>query len=370
LKPRKNLKLFAITTPGFELLCARELEEIGMSCVKPVTGGVDFEGGLKELYQANLRLRTASRVLVRIGQFKCRDFPALYKKTLQLPWGSFIRSGTPLEVRSSSHSSRLLHTDRISDTIEAAVHHSLGKPDPCTDKPRQAILARIDKDHCLLSVDSSGELLHRRGYREKSIAAPLRETLAAGILQVLEWHGEIPLLDPMCGSGTFPIEAALLAGKRAPGSHRRFAFMHWPHFREGLWNSLLASAALEVQPVQVSIHASDIDPRAVEATSHNTAKAGVTEDIEIGQASLTQLVPPAGRGLILCNPPYGKRLEGDQNLERLYREMGDIFRRNFRGWSLALVCPATLAGKTGLPLKKMVGFTNGGIKIYLFRMLL
>ncbi len=370
MKPRKTLNLFAVTIPGFEILCARELEEFGISTVRPVPGGVDFEGGLKELYQANLRLRTASRVLVRIGQFKCRDFPALYQKTLQLPWGSFIRNGTPLEVRSSSHSSRLLHTDRISDTVEAAVHHSLGNPDQSTDNPRQAILARIEKDHCLLSVDSSGELLHRRGYREKSMAAPLRETLAAGILQVLKWHGEIPLIDPMCGSGTFPIEAALLARKRAPGAHRCFAFMHWPHFREGLWNSLLASATLEVQPLPVSIHASDMDPRAVEATARNMTKAGVAENIEIGLTSLARLVPPAERGLILCNPPYGKRLEGDQNLERLYRDMGDIFRRNFRGWSLALVCPAKLAGKTGLPLKKMVGLTNGGIKIHLFRMLL
>jgi putative N6-adenine-specific DNA methylase len=370
LKPRQILNLFAVTIPGFENICAHELEMIGMSGVKPVAGGVEFEGGLKEIYQANLWLRTASRVLVRIGQFKCRDFPALYKKTLQLPWGSYIRSQTNFQVRASSHSSRLAHSGRIGETIEAAIQRSLGDNDKTPGTPAQMILARMDKDICQLSVDSSGELLHRRGYREKSVAAPLRETLAAAILQLVGWCGETPLLDPMCGSGTFPVEAALLAAKKAPGAHRRFAFMHWPHYREGLWKAQLAAAGEKVRPLTVNIHASDQDPQAVEAARHNAEKAGVRNDIEISLVGFSQLSPRNNRGLIVCNPPYGKRLEGEQNLELLYREMGRKLRQNFHGWSLALVCPAELARATGLPLDKIVGFKNGGIRIHLFRTLL
>jgi len=335
-----------------------------------VDGGVEFQGGLQELYQANLGLRTASRVLVRIGAFKCRDFPTLYKKALQLPWGSFIRPGARLRVRASSHSSRLLHGERISETIEAAIQHCLG---PCPNRPtglQQTILARLDQNNCLLSVDSSGDLLHQRGYREISLAAPLRETLGAGLLQILNWQGEMPLLDPMCGSGTFPIEAALLAGNRPPGSHRHFAFMDWPHYRSGLWNTLRANAARQTRKPEVPIYASDMDPRAVEATCRNAEKAGVRGDIDIRRASLSELPPLAGPGLILCNPPYGKRLSSKSNPEALYRQMGISLRQKFPGWTLALACPAALTKATGLSLEKIAGFRNGGIKIFLFRTLL
>lgn len=370
MKPRQTLNMFAVTLPGLESVCARELEGMEVEDVRPVDGGVEFRGGLRGLYLANLQLRCATRVLVRIGTFKCRDFPTLYKKTLQLPWGSFIRAPARVRVRASSHSSRLLHGERISETIEAAIRHCLGpgKDDPAG--PQQSIFARLDRNHCLLSLDSSGDLLHRRGYREASVSAPLRETLAAGLLQMLDWRGEMPLLDPMCGSGTFVIEGALVAGNRAPGAHRRFAFMDWPHYRPGLWNTLLATAAREVRKPQVPLFASDIDTQAVEATSRNAEKAGIREQIEIRRANLAELSPPAGPGLILCNPPYGKRLFRGKNPEPLYREMGVSLRKIFPGWTLALACPAALATATGLPLEKVAGFRNGGIKIYLFKTLL
>ena len=370
LKPRQILDMFAVTQPGFESICARELEGMEVRGGRKVEGGVEFQGGLQALYQANLHVRTASRVLVRIGTFQCRDFPTLYKKTLQLPWGSFIRTGTRIKVRASSHASRLLHSDRISETIEAAIRHCLGGSNNSPAGPQQTILARLDQNTCLLSVDSSGNLLHQRGYREISLAAPLRESLGAGILQMLDWRGKTPLLDPMCGSGTFPIEAALLAGNRAPGAHRHFAFMDWPHYRPGLWSTLLATAAREIRKPEAPIYAADMDPRAVEATRRNAEKAGVREDIDIRRASFSELPPLAGPGLILCNPPYGKRLSGESRPEPLYREMGISLRRRFPGWTLALACPAALAKATNLSLEKIAGFRNGGIKIFLFRTLL
>ncbi|MBN2426928.1 MAG: class I SAM-dependent RNA methyltransferase [Deltaproteobacteria bacterium] len=362
--------MFAVTQPGLENICARNLVELGIENVKPLEGGIEFQGGLQELYQANLWLRAASRILVRVGTFKCRDFPTLYKKALQIPWGRFIRPGTRFRVQASSHSSRLLHSDRISETIEAAISHSLGISQTTSNGPQQTVLARLDQNHCLLSVDSSGDLLHRRGYRESAVAAPLRETLAAGILGMLNWHGEMPLLDPMCGSGTFPIEAALLATNRPPGARRSFAFMNWPHYRPGLWNSLLEASTRQIRGPASSIFASDRDPRAVEATRHNAGNTQVGEEIDIRQASLSELEAPAETGLILCNPPYGKRIYEENDPITFYREMGKIYRRNFRGWILGLVCPPELAKATGLPLEKIAGFRNGGIKIQLFRVLL
>ena len=362
--------MFAVTQPGLENICARDLVELGMENVKPLEGGIEFRGGIRELYLANLRLRSASRVLVRAGTFKCRDFPTLYKKALQIPWGRFIRPATGFRVQASSHGSRLLHSDRISETIEAAISHSLGVSQTTSNGPQQTVLARLDQDHCVLSVDSSGDLLHRRGYRDSAVAAPLRETLAAGILGMLNWHGEMPLLDPMCGSGTFPIEAALLAANRPPGARRDFAFMNWPHYRPGLWTSLVEASNREIRRPASPIFASDRDTQAVEATRRNAGNAQVGGEIDIRQASLSELEVPAETGLILCNPPYGKRIYGDNDPTVFYREMGRIYRRNFRGWILGLVCPPRLAKATGLPLEKIGGFRNGGIKIQLFRVLL
>jgi 23S rRNA G2445 N2-methylase RlmL len=146
--------------------------------------------------------------------------------------------------------------------------------------------------------------------------------------------------------------------------------MHWPHYREGLWKTLLASATQKARPATILICASDMDPRAVETTRQNAVKASVQNEIEIRQSALEQLTPPDDRGLIVFNPPYGKRLEKEQNLHVFYRDIGKILRRNFRGWTLALVCPDALAKATRLPLEKMTGFKNGGIKIHLFRALL
>jgi putative N6-adenine-specific DNA methylase len=370
LKAHKKFDLFAVTLPGLEDICAGELKGLHLEGVMPRTGGVEFRGGLYELYQANLWLRTATRVLVRVGLFKCRDFPALYKKTMKLPWGRFIRPGSRVRVEASSHDSRLMHSDRISETVWTAIIHSLGGPPTAPEEQPQSVLVRLTQDQCLLSVDSSGELLHRRGYREFSVAAPLRETLAAGILQLFNWNGERPLLDPMCGSGTFPIEAALLTGNRPPGKCRHFAFMHWPHYRHNLWNRLLEASQDSLQTPSQPIFASDKDARAVTATRHNAAKAGVGDDIQVRLADLAELKPDAAAGLLLCNPPYGRRLSEHKDSASLYREMGAIWRQNFSGWILGLVCPPRLAKATGLPMKKMGDFSNGGIKIQAFKVLL
>jgi putative N6-adenine-specific DNA methylase len=364
---RAEYDLFAVTAPGLEEACARELAGLGLAAVRVVAGGVAFAGGRRELYVANLWLRTASRVVARVGEIRASDFPELFRRAVRLPWGRFVRPGTRLRVRAVSHRSRLIHTGRIAETVAAAVDRALGRPAPPLSGPEQLVLARFEDDSCLLSVDSSGELLHRRGYREATARAPLRETLAAGLLVLLGWDGAVPLADPMCGSGTLVIEAALLAAHRAPGAKRRFAFMDWPHFRPGLWEVLLAEAACGERRPAVAIYGSDRDPLALAAARGNAGRAGVLTEVALLQADLADLEPVAGPGLILCNPPYGARLGQGEDLRRLYRALGEACRRSYPGWRVAFLAPDDrLAQATGLPAVPRAALNNGGIAVTLW----
>lgn len=359
--------IFAITGPGLERVCAGELAALGMAGVRVTPGGVEFAGELRDLYRANLWLRTASRVVVRVGEVKSRDFPELFRKAVRLPWGRFVRPGTRVRVRASSHRSRLGHTGRIAATLGDAVDRALGRRLPPEAGPEQLVLARFEDDVCQLSVDSSGALLHRRGYREETAHAPLRETLAAGVLLQLGWDGTVPLVDPMCGSGTFVIEAALLAAARPPGMDRSFAFMDWPRCRPGLWEVLRADAAKGLRAVSVPLCGSDRDPRAVAAARRNAGRAGVLESVELSPLELSRVESPQGTGLVLCNPPYGERLGEGCDLRPLYRALGEACRTRFVGWQAAVLCPDDrLAKATGLPLSRVAGLVNGGIRVGLF----
>ena len=360
-------RLFAIVPPGLEGICAGELRALDLAGVEVVAGGVEFSGGLRELYLANLWLRTASRVVVRLGSLRSRDFPDFYRKLVRLPWGRFLRTDTTVQVRATSHASRLIHTGRIAETVEAAINRALGREASPQAGPAQLVLVRFDDDLCQVSIDSSGELLHRRGYREETAQAPLRETLAAAILLQLQWDGSTPLVDPMCGSGTFVIEAAMLARNRPPGRQRSFAFMHWPRYRPGLWQALLLEAGRQARPLTVAIVGADRDPRAVAAAKRNAERAGVADDVCLECVELARLRAPAGCGLMLANPPYGARLEAGSDLAPLYREFGQAWLGPFAGWRGALFCPAEAPlAMTGFPLRPLVLWSNGGLPVTLF----
>jgi putative N6-adenine-specific DNA methylase len=228
-------------------------------------------------------------------------------------------------------------------------------------------LARFEDDVCQLSVDSSGELLHRRGYRAETAFAPLRETLAAGILLKLGWDGSTPLVDPMCGSGTFIIEAALLAGNRAPGMARTFAFMDWPGFRPGLWDALRIEARRAERPVTVPLCGGERELEALAAARRNAARAGVETLVQLVQQELEQCIAPPGQGLVVCNPPYGKRIGRDEDLRPLFRLLGSVLRSRFPSWQGAFICPDDqLARATGLPLTRLAVLHNGGIPVSLW----
>jgi putative N6-adenine-specific DNA methylase len=359
-------ELFAITSPGLEKVCAEELRRLGVSDVKRLPGGVEFTGRLADLYRANLWLRSASRVVVRFPAFSARDFPTLFRQALRLPWGRFVKPTCPVIVRVTSRQSRLMHTGRVADTLNAAVNRVLGRTEDPRGDTKQLILARIVQDQVQISIDSSGALLHRRGYRHATTCAPLRETLAAGVLQLLAWDGQRALCDPMCGSGTFLWEAALIAGQQPPGRHRSFAFMHWPGWRAGLWHQLCQNADQNRLESAVPLMGYDQDASAVAAARDNGDRLGLHDRVTIQQKVVSSLPVDHAEGLVVCNPPYGLRLPVERDLTRFYHELAHHLRRAFPCWRLALLCPdSALLARAGLKFEPIATLDNGGIKVSL-----
>lgn len=359
-------RYFVVVAPGLEKLCAGEMSAIGLQPAGDQRGGIEFQGGLRELYLANLRLRTASRILVRLGDVSARDFPTLYQRLSRLPWGRFIKPGTACNIRAASYRSRLSHTGRVAETCRKAITNALGAAENKSEE-KQKVFLRIEADQCQVSIDGSGELLHRRGYRASRVAAPLRETLAAGCLLALGYDGSQALVDAMTGSGTFAIEAALIALQRAPGVKRKFAFMDWPKYRPGLWQQLLLEAQREEQSgLTAPIIAVDNNPKAIVAAEQNLAAAGLGGVVQLNYSPMQRLSPPAPTGLILCNPPYGERLGRDAALQALYHDLGQLYAGAFAGWLGAIVCPETpLVQTAGLQLVRQLRFSNGGIPVSL-----
>jgi putative N6-adenine-specific DNA methylase len=384
-----DLECFAVAAPGLEPLVAAELralaelQPVAVGEIEP--GGVSFRAGRAGLYAANLHLRIASRVLVRIGAFHASAFHELERHAARLPWREFVASGRPVAFRVTSRKSRLYHQDAIAQRLLAAAAGAAGvsdgtaAPKEATDDPHgseattpegdvaQELVVRLFRDECTVSADASGELLHRRGYRLATAKAPLRETLAAAMLVGSGWDGTAPLVDPMCGSGTIPIEAALLARRIPPGMARRFAFMRWPGFDESVWEQLVRQARERMLlRAPAPILGSDRDAGAVAASAANAERAGVAGDIEWRRAAISAMAPPPGPGWIVTNPPYGVRVGERRRLRDLYAQLGNVARRCCPGWEVALLAAhPELERQTGL--ERAVRFTteNGGIRVRL-----
>jgi putative N6-adenine-specific DNA methylase len=337
------------------------------------TGGIEFEGSLTDLYRANLRLRTASRILARLGEFHATVFPELRRKASHLPWEHYLAPGRPVTLRVACHTSRLYHQGAVAERVALAIGDRLGQApevqrlgrDLETDPP-QLITVRLLDNHCTVSVDSSGPLLHRRGYRLATPKAPLRETLAAAILLASGWDTRHPLLDPLCGSGTIPIEAALLARAIAPGHARRFAFMDWPNFDEGKWRDVLSEGPNDTEPRAPRILASDRDAGALRMAMENAERAGVADAIEFSRRALSAVEPPAESGWVVTNPPYGVRVGEGRDLRNLYARLGQVLRTKCPGWRFAILGRrGALLESIGLPFDREISFRNGGLRVTL-----
>ena len=364
--------LFAVALPGYEDLCQRELENLNRDLAfdPPTKGGVAFNGRLADLYSANLHLRTAGRVLLRLAVFKATGFGRLEKLIRESDWALNLPPGAVARVHVTARHSRLYHTRAVAQRIEenlAAYWSDLGiAPEPRED---QTLHVRLVDDRFTLSLDSSGPNLYRRGLKTHAVRAPLRETLAALILQIAGYQPDRPLVDPMCGAGTFSLEAALMAKSIPPGLHRQFAFMQWPAFRPAQWNHLCKTAESRIKKLdQPMIRASDINGAACAHLTQCVAQNGLDDAIRVDTRDFFSLLPAdfSGRpGLIVFNPPFGRRLRPDTEVTDLYRQIARKLRRDFKGWRAALLVPdRELAHSLNLP-SRPYDLEHGGLKLTL-----
>jgi putative N6-adenine-specific DNA methylase len=344
------LRCFAVAAPGLEAVCAAELG------AATTAGGAEFEADLERLYHANLWSRTATRILVRLGTIEARDFARLRRRAAELPWERF--AGGRLDFAVTARRSRLYHGTAIAERLEGAVADRLGRAP--AGEPPQRVVVRGEDDRFTLSLDSSGELLHRRGWRTEAGDAPLRETLAAGVLLLAGWRPDEALVDPTCGSGTFVIEAALAATGRAPGAGRAFAFQRWPGYDAALFARLVAE--VRPHPAAAPIVGSDADASIVEVARRNAERAGVADAVELVAGPVAEARLPDGPpGLVVANPPYGRRLGAGAGLRDLYRAIA----RLARGWRLAILTgDARLLAACGRP-RATHRLTNGGLPVTL-----
>jgi len=369
---------FAITAPGLEPLTAAELRALGADDARAAEGGVTFAASRAMLYAANLELRTASRVVVRAGEFGAKAFHELERRAQKVPWESFISPNLAVSLRVTCRKSRLYHSDAVAQRVAGAIASRVKAAQIVDDAgdeeldegisegaPTQLVLVRLLHDRCTLSVDSSGALLHLRGYRQAVGRAPIRETLAAAALLAAGWRGDTPLLDPMCGSGTIPIEAALMARRMAPGLRRRFAFEHWPDFSKKTWATVREKAESAVLPASpVAIQGSDRDAGAIESARANAERAGVAETIEFAAKPISAIEPVGEAGSIVSNPPYGVRVGDRDRLRNLYAQLGKVIKVKAPDWRVALVsADLALERQTGLNLRPVLKTSNGGIKV-------
>ena len=355
MDPAAPFEIFLSVAPGLEPQLAAEAAGIGLPDPRITPGGVTTLGGWPDVWRANLHLRGASRVLARIGAFRALHLAQLDKRARKFPWSDTLRPDQPLRIEvATSRASRIYHAGAARARIATAIRETLGAPivDAGPDDPREDALTlkvRIDDDLATFSLDTSGAPLHRRGHKQAVNAAPLRETLAALFLRACGYTGTEPVLDPMCGSGTFPIEAAEIAARLPPGRTRSFAFERLATFDPAAWAALRAD--IHPHPTPLRFHGTDRDTGAIAMSRANAARAGVTDLTDFSHAAISDLRHPEGPpGLVMVNPPYGTRLGKTGQLRPLYAALGATLATRFSGWRVGLVTTEPgLAHATGLP---------------------
>lgn len=340
------MEVFVQAAPGLEPALRGELLDLGLDGTV-VPGGVTLDVPADAVARLNLHLACASRVLVTVGRFRATALGELERKAAALPWDRFLAPDHRPTFRVTCRKSRLYHTGAVAERLSRAAGVPAGTPPPESDdscpEGTAPFVVRIARDRVVVRADSSGVHLHRRGYRLATAKAPLRETLAAGILRLAGWAPDRPLVDPLCGSGTFVIEAALRACRRAPGENRTFAFQAWPGAEPAAWQALRAEALARVRPAPAPLVGSDRDAGAVEAARANAERAGVAGAVRFRQGAVSAVEPPAGfdrPGLVVANPPWGRRVGRSRDLRDLHARLGQVVRRGFEGWTLALVSPS------------------------------
>ena len=364
---------FATCPRGLEALLAGELAACGAQAIVATDGGVGFNGDMATCYRANLQSRIATRILWQVGRGRYASEEDLYNAAYNLNWPQWFDVGRDFMVKvtgvkcplKSLEFATLKIKDAVCDRFRQAVN---SRPYIDTKEPDVRLHAYLAAEEYQFYLDTSGAALYQRGLRRASIEAPLRENLAAGILQLSGWQPGTPLLDPMCGSGTFLLEAAMIALDIAPGSGRSFGFEKLKNFDEVAWQKLKQQARAKAKPVKFQkIYGSDSDLRAVRVSKQNLEEAGLLEAVQLTKVDFTEVVPPHGEGVLVANPPYGIRIGEDEELAVLYPKMGEVLKRKFSGWNTYfLTTDMRLPKLMRLAPSKRTPLFNGPLECRLF----
>ena len=358
-------EIFLVTHPGLEDALREELQEKGFAKARTEAGGVTIKGDGPDVWRANLEIRGASKILARIGEFRVVHLAQLDKLSRRFDWASILHADIPVRVQVTCKASKIYHEKAAAQRIETAIHEELGAP--ISHEAELTVRARIDNNICTLSIDTSGELLHKRGHKEAVAKAPMRENLAALFLRQMGYDGTQTVLDPMCGSGTFLIEAAEIAVGLAPGRSRNFAFEQLVGFDDAAWQTLRARGnAVETA---VRFYGSDRNSAAIDMSLANAQRAGVDQLTRFSRQQVANLEPPEGEpGIVIINPPYGSRIGSKKQLHEVYGVLGQTLMTRFSGWRVGIITTGlSLARVTGLPFRKPGPvIDHGGISIRLF----
>jgi putative N6-adenine-specific DNA methylase len=361
-----DFEIFLVSNLGLEAVLCDEVRDKGFADAKEVVGGVVLRGGWPEVWRINLEVRGVTRVLARIGSFHAGHLAQLDKLARKFPWGDFLRADVPIQVEVTCKKSRIYHAGAAAQRIETAIHEELEAP--ISADAKVCIKARFEDNLCTISIDTSGESLHKRGHKEAIAKAPMRETMASLFLRQCGYDGRETVVDPMCGSGTFVIEAAEIAVGLNPGRTRSFAFEQLVSFDAGAWQTMREAA----RGTKSAFHffGSDRDAGAITMSRANAARAGVSEFTVFQQHAAGNLTPPPGPpGLVIVNPPYGIRIGDKTPLITLYGSLGKTLLTRFSGWRVGLITTDTsLAKATGLPFAPPGRpVSHGGLNVLLFQ---
>jgi putative N6-adenine-specific DNA methylase len=366
-------RFFAPCPRGLEAVLAAELAALGAVQPSPVDGGVAFAGELVLCYAANLESRVASRVLWQVGKTRYRDERDIHDATRALAWPRWFGVHCSIRVNVAAIRSPLKSLDfatlRIKDAVCDAFRAAHGtRPDVDTASPDTRIHAFLTRDEATFYLDTSGEALFKRGWRVAGGEAPLRENLAAGILKLTAWQPDVPLFDPMCGSGTFLVEAAMMALGIAPGLGRAFGFEKLKNFDASAWCALRERIRQRQDPIrQLQIHGSDKLGNTLKFARENLAAAGLTDTVSLKQADILDASPPAASGIVVMNPPYGERLAGREELAAFYPRLGDTLKKHYAGWTAYILsADMQLPKLIGLKAARRTPLYNGALECRLF----
>lgn len=366
---------FATVARGLEPLAAQELSALGATAVEVGFCGVGFSGDRALLYRVNLWARLPFRVLVKLHEFSCQTAEDLYQGVQTIDWSAYLTPSHTLAVTATGKSRQLNHTHftalQVKNAIVDQQQAAFGeRSNVDIDQPDVQINVYLEQDRCTVSLDSSGGSLHRRGYRQAMGTAPLKESLAAALIQLTGWQPEMPFIDPLCGSGTLPLEASLMALNIAPGLFReQFGLETWPDFDHVLWDDLLQAAEQEQrEDLAATIVGCDRDAEVIRQARVNALNCGVGHLVKLNHMALEQVEAPADHGILLCNPPYGERLGQGEDLGAFYKLLGNVLKQRFKGWTAFVLSGNRELGSTiGLRSAQRFPVYNGAIACQLMK---